>query len=335
MSPIKEMIQINGYIYSIDGVNYPKEIKFPDTICKYYNLSDNSLDAFYKSYLFASHPLHLNDIRDSHYELIKFKEEPKGDFFKVFPHLNNASFKGANLDEKKKQFWIAETSLLGIISLSASDKSDLMWPHYTQENGFMVKFNTNKLLTSILEKGQCQILEFAPMNYVPEVYQISIDPNSDELKSAIYYLSNIKSSEWQYESEWRLFVSKEKMCPPVHDFYSNYSKIDRLTCRNRQVYYSAQESIEQIAWGNNFISTILKSKSKEIDGWIKLRLKRSNRKIKMVLQCIANNYSDKFYISTLRKETTNFNTILVRCNQRYEIKANNKDVFIRATNDFN
>lgn len=329
------MIQINGFTYSLGGVDYPKEIKFPDTICKYYNLSDNSLDAFQKSYLFASHPLQLNDIRDSHYELIKFKEEPKGDFFKVFPHLNNTSFKGANLDEKKKQFWICETSLLGIISLSASDKSDLMWPHYTQENGFMVKFNTERLLSSILGNGQYSLFMLAPMNYVTEVPQISINPNCDELKSSIYYLSNIKSSEWKYENEWRLFVSKDRMCPPDHYLYSNYSMLGRLTCRNRQIYYSAQESIEQIVWGNNFISTIIISKSKEIDGWIKLRLKRSNRKIQMLLKSITNSYSDKFYISTLRKETTNFNTILVRCNRRYEIKAKNKDVFIRATNDYN
>jgi hypothetical protein len=329
------MIQINGFTYSLDGVDYPKEIKFPDTICKYYNLSKNSLDAFQKSYLFASHPLLLNDIRDSHYELIKFIEEPKSDFFKVFPHLNNTRFKSANLDEKKKQFWISETSLLGIISLTTSDKCDLMWPHYTQENGFMVKFDTKKLLTSIEENSQCQILGFAPMNYIEEVSQISINPNSTVLRPAIYYLFNIKGSKWNYENEWRLFVSKERMCPPKHEFYPNYSKFNKLICKNRQIHYLAQESINQIVWGNYFISSIQKSISIGADGWIKLSLKQNNKEIQMLLKNIADNYSDRFYISTLRKENTNFNTILARCNQRYEIKVKNKDVFIRATLEYN
>lgn len=345
------MIKINGFKYLSDRIIHPKTMKCPKYIYKYYSLSDYNMDAFLNGYLFASHPLQLNDIKDSRHNLFRFSKKPDKIFYEAFrhPELYEKDDDVGNMI--KKYFWKEETKNFGIVSLSTLDKNILMWPHYTQEKGFMIQFKSEELLSSIRQNNQLEVFQFSPMNYMNNLVPIYIKPNIEELKIAIYYMVNVKDEIWNYENEWRLFVARNGMWPPLeHPYYSDFNKEEHCGGENkRQLFYDKEKSIEKVVWGSDFIYLISESVEEQND-WIKFKLKDGYKKELIVLQQIEKRYSDKFYISFLREDKKKLslfnrltglykgrkvNSIISRCNRRFEIQIDDNIVNIRPTEDYN
>lgn len=305
------MLKINKFTYTYNAIIAPKNKVTPKVLCKYYSLSNNSLDALLNSYLFAPHPMQLNDIKDSKSILYELKYRPElsvyeefkcSDLFKSDLQLRGAKF--------KRHFWRTQSILMGIVSLTTSELNDLMWPHYTDENGFTITFDTEKLISSLKNTNRFRTFTFAPINYVKQVCQASIIPTLDNIKAANYYMSNVKNSNWKYEDEWRLFVSVDGMQPPYkHYFFSDF-KFTTLeaSLEKRKLHYNPKDCIKRIVWGSEFISMIGEDKGLS-DGWKKYKLTNKDKKLLEAFKYIAKNHSDNFYISSLHKKSNRINLI--------------------------
>ena len=140
-------------------INPTKTLK-PDFLYKYYGVSNclykNSVNAFLNHYLFASHPLNLNDKFDCCADLIDYSSLSVEDFqlelpekLSKFPkdkipenynsdkrHLENC----LGAVHQQKQFM-----KIDIISLTKIPNDILIWSYYSQNSGFVLKLRTSLL----------------------------------------------------------------------------------------------------------------------------------------------------------------------------------------------
>ena len=183
----------NGHKYIIDHsssvrrviIDHDKEI--PKSIYKYYSISDHNINALVKQYFYASHPIEINDALDST-PLILYASKPLE--FKLYKKLYGdvlsenelKSLYDKDCNEKNKCSGYVNTmynlsfNLVGIISTTTKKNDPLMWPHYTQEKGFQIKFNTKELEESIKSKltEDEEYLGLFPINYTERITPIDI-----------------------------------------------------------------------------------------------------------------------------------------------------------------
>jgi hypothetical protein len=196
--------------------------KKPENLFKYYSLNEFSVDALKNGYFYAAHPFELNDLLDSsiflYYSSTKLSIEQYKHFYgDVFNEDELKDFYTHDVQERCTGYiqsvYEVATNLFGIISTTEKEFNTLMWPHYTQEKGFQIKFNTAELEESIEKKileNNEQYLGFYPINYTKKLSPIDIS-KYDSMMLPLYYATNVKSSKWEYEKEWRFLISKNNM----------------------------------------------------------------------------------------------------------------------------
>lgn len=223
-----EKFESNGFVYIKNYDDREKVIQIeysktkPKYLYKYFSSSKYNTEALLKSYLYSSHPIDLNDILDSSFFFLYtskpfsieqykkfFSPAFKGSQEKLFElyrnDLENPHLCGRFILEMWKQL----SNLIGIISTSEKENNNLMWPHYTQEQGFQLRWNTEKLEESIvnnLDDGQ-EYLGVFPLNYVSNIEPIDVNLFRKWFIPLFYSLTT-KSTEWHYENEWRFIISK-------------------------------------------------------------------------------------------------------------------------------
>lgn len=184
--------------YAYNEVNYTKDYESglftmehnktkPEDLFKFYALSKYSVDALIKGYFYASHPIDLNDTLDSSKFLMFASKKIDIDFY--YKLIGDALSKEEIIDLYNKDtnnehlcswyisnHYDVSTNLYGIISTTSKENNILMWPHYTQEMGFQIKFNTNNLEESIKNKlsGNEELLGLYPINYTEKILPIDI-----------------------------------------------------------------------------------------------------------------------------------------------------------------
>lgn len=178
-----ETVIINNWIYSgkyIDEFTIRTPMDYlPDSLNKYYSLSKYSIEAITNSYIYVNHPMEFNDPYDS-VRQFTFEDEDRDGYYEF-----NLMFLN-----------------MGLISMSESNANLLMWAHYSNHDGFLVNFK----LESLKQKFQF----IFPMNYIDTLPDIRI-PNKP-LKFMIS--TNLKSTMWRYEQEWRLYYNATPMLLP-------------------------------------------------------------------------------------------------------------------------
>lgn len=186
----------NGFKYSIDyseegnvsKIEHSKAI--PEYLFKFYSMSKYSINSLSDAYLYSSHPIELNDCLDSS-PFLMITSKPIDyelyDKFFGFAYENNKQelidyweydCKPENLCKGYiSQMYNVAFNLMGIISMTAKENNPLMWPHYTQEKGFQLKFKTSDLENSIKEnikQSNGEYLGLHPINYVKTLNPIDI-----------------------------------------------------------------------------------------------------------------------------------------------------------------
>ena len=255
------------------------ELNYPKRVYKFYPLTDYNIDAFLNHYFFLSHPFHLNDLMDGRcytinmrdinpdiYNLLKFQISMHSPSIKeryIYSLLD--PYKDVNCVQLSNAIMASYFSYGGILSLTYDNRfSELMWSHYAQETGFMIEFDTDALLYSIIfHEINNQIFKkgyFRKVQY--KEHPISINsvkyPNIEILN---LFNATQKNREWKYEKEWRLIVTS--------NFYLGLPKsihIDDPTITDvskRKLYYHP-DSIRRIYLGKKFWTIQNIEKEKQI-----------------------------------------------------------------------
>lgn len=342
----------NGFTYlknyspNIDSPIIEHDKIKPQNIFKYYSLSKYSVDALINGYLYASHPIELNDLLDSSPFLLYTSKKLDFDLYENLyaPVLENIEDiikiyeEDANKENLCKGYistmWEVSTNLFGIISTSENEFSPLMWPHYTQEKGFQLKFNTEKLEKSIQKKfpEHEQYIGLYPVNYTEKLSPIDVSP-FQSLLVPFYYASNIKSKDWNYEKEWRIIVSKQNMGVPYSKRGFNIREDYHVDKKNRYVYYD-NELVEEITLGVDFFN----SRDFEVkwldDKNIKVKALKTDSNWEFESQNLFMNYifqnlKDKLFYSGLKYELDEENVhYLVRTKEKLEIERVEENTYI-------
>ena len=208
-------------------------------------------------YLFFSHPLILNDPFDSCRQLVSLDKFSERQFVKLHERnqrfitpdrrysLEEIKFETAKWYRKDKVelvdtfltfFWNLIFKDWGILSLGEIDNDLLMWSYYNSHQGFAIEFE-NQLF------DDAEVIGAFPINYV-ENYE-TISPRSIKLDiEQMLYVTNVKSSKWKHEKEWRFLVNRENMSIPKYS--DPILKLDR-----RKVRYQ-EKKVKSIILGHKF-----------------------------------------------------------------------------------
>lgn len=129
--------------------------------------------------------------------------------------------------------------------MSESNINLLMWAHYSNHDGFLVNFKLESL------KSKFQFI--FPMNYVDTLPNLII-PNKP-LKFMIS--TNLKSTMWRYEREWRLYYQSSPMLlPELSNSFRNMNEEwiykNSRTPKERKVKYEISD-INFVTLGYKFI----------------------------------------------------------------------------------
>lgn len=349
-----EKYQFNNIIYFKDyetgeyGVEHDK-IK-PASVFKFYSISKYSIDALTKSYLYASHPIELNDTLDTSKFLLFASEKLDLQLYKNIIGDAQSEQEIMNIYQEDisrehlcswyiSNHYDTSSNLYGIISCTEKENNILMWPHYTQESGFQIKFNTEKLEQSIkgnLTNNQT-LVGFYPMNYCERLMPIDVSRFRSMIIPLIYS-TNIKSRLWSYEQEWRFIVGKENMGIPYSKMGLSTNDDYVVNAENRFVYYNL-DSIEEITVGHH----IFNRRNFEVEWLDTQRVRIKPRNIKdnweyesqcSFLNFIVEKFPSKFYHSGTKYENDQDGfVILVRTKERMSINKNDDGSFTLTRTD--
>ncbi len=348
----------NGFTYKEipvkDGLTCEiiHDIPKPESIYKFYSISKFSVDALLKGYLYASHPYELNDSLDSSVFLIgsrrrldfAYYQKFLGEVYKTEEELlefyENDNVEGYYSHNYIFLFWEYMSSIFGIISLTGVDKNELMWPHYTQEKGFQLKFDTEKLESSIRKNiGTDGCYGLFPINYTDKLNPIDF---SDFKNPTIpfFYGTNVKSKKWGYENEWRFIISKQQMGIPCSKSGLDPRPDINGIKESRHAVYD-KELVEEITLGHDFF-TGREFAIDRIDGksFIVEPIDSKNnwnyQEYVDLLDYIHSDLSDKLFYSGRKYEFDNDGVpYLIRTKERLEIeKIDEKKYKLTRTNEF-
>jgi len=231
--------------------------KTPTYLYKYYSLIERNVSAVIANKVFVSSPDLLNDLFDTLF--LRIEVSPKQ--MSIYKSL--VEFKGLKFDtdrfmtsnefriELRNTLFAIWTSSTGILSVTDDSLNDLMWAHYTNNEGFLVQFNHSKFP----ENFGVPI----PISYLTnEEFQ---QEKHENLLEKLFINALQKKKIWNYENEYRFLVSPK---------YENYFlTIDRFSNEYDQEYQKESrlqeipsDCINKVMLGFNFFKAIMMSNSR-------------------------------------------------------------------------
>ncbi len=337
---MKEPYEHNGFLYLENPVNgeYIKHDKNkPENLYKYYGMSKYSVEALIKGYLYASHPFDLNDTLDSNFSLLIASKVEERFHDVLYRNLQNKPERNYNEIEDRKAFvhdlYNDFSTKFGVVSLTGDATNDLVWPHYTQEQGFQIMFNTQELEKSLKENlldGE-DYLGVYPINYCDVLKTIDIGYFKN-LFPPFFYFTNVKMKCWSYENEWRLVVSRGNMYFP-HTKLGLSRGQDFGDIKSRFFYYDKSLAERFVVVKNFFyarsfyvvleLPSIFKVKPKEPKCTNEVNYHKD------FLDYIVENFSDKFYLSDTEGLTQDDgNYVIRRVTRRFGVVKNSEGFYV-------
>lgn len=214
---MKTLTELYGWKYGFDHdskriiIEPNFEYELPATLFKYYRLSEINVDALIHNYIYASHPLQLNDLYDCSEKMIVYDnphfakrvlrdtrdeilEDTGLDINTMTDEeiVNNQQI----IDNLRGVLWHSMYSKQGIISLTEDPYNILMWSYYSQHTGFCVEYDYQ-----LFSFDYCGPF---PINYQKEIRELHL--RDIPFESAIAAQFNVKNEIWKHEEEWRIMA---------------------------------------------------------------------------------------------------------------------------------
>jgi hypothetical protein len=220
----------------IDPLKTPK----PQYLYKHFSLSKNSIDSLLNNYLYASHPLQLNDPYECNKRIFNLDPTPLSIFQNFLGVLekDDKKFSIREMFYHQRQelndlflesFWQLMYSKCGIVSMSDKPTNIQMWAYYSKLDGFQIKLNTQRIPENF--KGPLKL------RYSSILKKIPIENNF--FLPVLYQMTN-KENNWDHESEWRyVVVGPSEMEVPL-SIFRNQQK----SPHNRKFPYDISALIE-------------------------------------------------------------------------------------------
>lgn len=118
------------------------------------------------------------------------------------------------MEDVSKKFKETASNRIGILSLSESLDSQIMWTLYAKENkGFVIAFNSNNAFFNQRISEDDQIRFVRPVHYSierPNWPTIRESYNEHDLSIAIHKTFLTKHTDWEKEKEWRLILPLDR-----------------------------------------------------------------------------------------------------------------------------
>jgi Protein of unknown function (DUF2971) len=265
-----------------------KDNLLPSKLYKYYLINDNSINSFSNESIFIAHPDQLNDTMEGNLKLWDF------DNLVIMMKLdgikdNEFEIKNKFFNEYRDEYF----GFRGIFCLTKSYQNNLFWPHYTNENGFCIEFNSEILIKSIesdnlhFESKYVYPISYRNLNKIDllEYCSFKIENNVKKFDSNIpsVFTVAVKDKLWSYEDEWRIFVK---------------SKVSLKNGLLRKLKYESS-SISRIFLAEKFFSGNRFDKENIHSTFIKYTFKKQSidyKNILIFLEIIFNKFNDKTFI---------------------------------------
>lgn len=224
----------------------------PDTFFKYYALTELSVDALTHLYIYASHPVQLNDPMDCNNDFLKFDrvEDVKafigdsiyGELLKIYG--NDC----IGIDKFMKDSWqMLLYKKMGVLSLTTSNRNKLMWSLYANNNGFCIEFDCGKF--GFETRGPF------PIHYMDEMKELPLSKCKNGNIAALIQTTT-KAKCWSFEDEWRLIVYPPTGFDMQH-FGRDMERFNYPDDHNRKFQYPLS-AIKSITLGAKFFDKALK-----------------------------------------------------------------------------
>lgn len=330
--------KFNDFVYksnendkSLPLIQIDSEKDKPPFVTNYYALNENSISALTNGYFYASHSYELNDYLDSSLILLYASSPIDFTFYQnILGELYNATELKKYFDNDCKEdsrgrgfinlFWTTISNIFGVISLSGSINNNLMWPHYTQECGFQLKFDADELENNIRDKiGNNEVFGLFPVNYTEKLAQINLSLFKN-YHIPFFYLTNIKLKSWNYENEWRLIIGKKHMGVPHSKSPLDLREDYFVNTENRFAYYDTK-IIKEITLGHNYINqTRFNFTKPDKDNIIAEPKEDKDQSLNIsFLDFICDNLSDRLFFSGVTIDEEEENPSIIRTKERMKI----------------
>lgn len=229
----------------------------PEFLCKYYSFIERNVSAVIAHKIFVSSPDQLNDLFDTLF--LRIEVQPSQiEFYKAFVEnvglpFDTDSF--INSDQYRLKLrntlFAIWNSNVGILSATDDALNDLMWTHYTNNEGFLVQFDYSKFPDNFGAP--------IPVSYLSnEEFQQTTSKN---LSEQLFINTLLKKEIWKYENEYRFLVFPKQV--------NYFQTTGRFSNEDQQEYKKESrlqdylpECVKKITLGFNFFKSLIISNTR-------------------------------------------------------------------------
>jgi hypothetical protein len=284
--------QISDWTYKYDisknrfDIIPDTEIIKPQSLYKYFPFSDYAIDSLYHSYLYASHPDQFNDLYDCYINVFQLSKERERNIQVNFYQQNQR-----DLSPELCKYFLRSAIFMkhGLVSMTERGDDVLMWSYYSSNKGFAIEFDYE--LFPFNYHGPF------PIHYCKNFQNIKIENDLDD-KFLVAYMSNIKSSRWKREKEWRFIIDAPK---DLSMFVPDSTDFKELGGHDRKFDYPIK-AIKCVLLGNSFFKN---DKTNRLNNQtLEITLKENSEKKSKILDFLFQHQNQyKFKVKIIIPET--------------------------------
>ena len=251
MSLIELDLKFATFINSDGEISVNVKKEFPEKLYKYYSINEYSNSSMKNSSLFFSHAHLLNDVMDGNFSLWDLNDY----ILKYKKDTNNINDNSSLIDSHLLQLINPILKYRGTLSLTECYKNELFWAHYTNDRGYCIQLNTQKLNTFLNDKYSKKVLlfpisynELEPINFHKNVIYKRLDEiindkivgseQSVDAKLPICYSFSVKDKFWDYENEWRFLLNHNDfghISNPLEIISDDLKKVENDNLKKRNI----------------------------------------------------------------------------------------------------
>lgn len=275
-------------------VNLKKSI--PSKFYKYIGINKYSVENLQSNKIHFSHPFKLNDLMEGNSQLWDLDEY-------IIEYQQKTGYSTMQILKLLTQDFLEDVfTHKGVLCLTTEYNNNLFWPHYTNEMGICIEFDSNLFLESFANEDyilfpidyedlkRINFKEFVVYNNLGK--KISVNVNLP-----IIYSLSVKDKIWSYEQEWRIVLRKEnlgKVSHPLRIIDDKTFNEEKEKIINRNLEYR-RNSISKIIFSTLFFNNTRFNKIDRTGDFYKYYFRKTDVDLFNLLVEIHLNYNDKLY----------------------------------------